>query len=385
MSDNPTQDTQSGLSNWREAPHSRWAFHHVSEIIRSQPVWRGQTSPAAPPIANDRLAAFRLMLSDGASLDLAGLLAATATDAMVVLKDGEIVYETYANGNDRDTPHILMSATKAVIGVLASSLESGGAIDLNSRVSDHLPEIAATPYAGATLRHLLDMRVGVVLDDAQQRAYDEATGWVPAPDQAPAQHAFFAGLRGPAASHGGHFRYVSANTDLLGWAIERKTGNAVANLLGQLVWAPMGGEGEAYLTTDREGAPRCTGGLCATARDLARLGQLLIDDGRRAATQALPQGLFSELVHGGDAEAWTRGEWGAQFAPIGRDMAFRSGWYAMRGDPDILFAMGIHGQNLFLDRTNRIVIAKFSSWAAPNDYRALALTHMAVREIRRVL
>ena len=385
MSDNPTQDTQSGLSNWREAPHSRWAFHHVSEIIRSQPVWRGQTSPAAPPIANDRLAAFRLMLSDGASLDLAGLLAATATDAMVVLKDGEIVYETYANGNDRDTPHILMSATKAVIGVLASSLESGGAIDLNSRVSDHLPEIAATPYAGATLRHLLDMRAGVVLDDAQQRAYDEATGWVPAPDQAPAQHAFFAGLRGPAASHGGHFRYVSANTDLLGWAIERKTGKAVANLLGQLVWAPMGGEGEAYLTTDREGAPRCTGGLCATARDLARLGQLLIDDGRRAATQALPQGLFSELVHGGDAEAWARGEWGALFAPIGRDMAFRSGWYAMHGDPDILFAMGIHGQNLFLDRPNRIVIAKFSSWAAPNDYRALALTHMAVREIRRVL
>jgi hypothetical protein len=47
--------------------------------------------------------------------------------------------------------------------------------------------------------------------------------------------------------------------------------------------------------------------------------------------------------------------------------------------------MGIHGQNLFLDRPNRIVIAKFSSWAAPNDYRALALTHMAVREIRRVL
>ncbi len=35
----------------------------------------------------------------------------TGTDAIVVLHNGQIVFESYANGNDEHTPHILMSAT----------------------------------------------------------------------------------------------------------------------------------------------------------------------------------------------------------------------------------------------------------------------------------
>jgi hypothetical protein len=54
-------------------------------------------------------------------------------------------------------------------------------------------------------------------------------------------------------------------------------------------------------------------------------------------------------------------------------------------DPKLLFAMGIHGQNLFVDRANRIVIAKVSSQNNPIDTKALPLTHMMVAEIRRCL
>lgn len=96
-------------------------------------------------------------------------------------------------------------------------------------------------------------------------------------------HAFFAGLKGFPAPTGGPFRYVSANTDLLGWAVERATGRAFPDLLGELVWVPLGAEHDAALTLDWHGAPRCAGGLCASARDLARLGQLLVDGGRRDA------------------------------------------------------------------------------------------------------
>jgi len=47
--------------------------------------------------------------------------------------------------------------------------------------------------------------------------------------------------------------------------------------------------------------------------------------------------------------------------------------------------MGIHGQNLFVDRTNRIVIAKMSSQDNRIDYPAVLLTHKAVDEFRRCL
>jgi CubicO group peptidase (beta-lactamase class C family) len=54
-------------------------------------------------------------------------------------------------------------------------------------------------------------------------------------------------------------------------------------------------------------------------------------------------------------------------------------------EPATLFAMGIHGQNLFVDRSNRIVIAKVSSQGAPIDPQAGALTRRAVAEIRGCL
>jgi hypothetical protein len=59
-------------------------------------------------------------------------------------------------------------------------------------------------------------------------------------------------------------------------------------------------------------------------------------------------------------------------------MRYRSGWYVIDDEPQILFAMGIHGQNVFVDRANRIVIAKVSSQNSPIDNQALWLTHKAV-------
>ena len=47
--------------------------------------------------------------------------------------------------------------------------------------------------------------------------------------------------------------------------------------------------------------------------------------------------------------------------------------------------MGTCGQNLFVDRTNRVVIAELSSQASPLDFQAMAITHRAVTERRRCL
>jgi len=66
-------------------------------------------------------------------------------------------------------------------------------------------------------------------------------------------------------------------------------------------------------------------------------------------------------------------------------MSYRSGWYVIKDEPRTLFAMGIHGQNLFVDRANRLVVAKFSSQVPRVDYPAWMLTHRALPEFRRVL
>jgi CubicO group peptidase (beta-lactamase class C family) len=70
------------------------------------------------------------------------------------------MYESYANGNDLHAPHILMSTTKVVIGLVAGILEHKGDIDLNTPVSTYVPQTQGTVYVNVTLRQLLDMRSG---------------------------------------------------------------------------------------------------------------------------------------------------------------------------------------------------------------------------------
>ena len=387
MSLSKTPDTPvATLANWRTAPYSRWGFRNVRALVPVAEIPHIPNSPRVLAETRRTLDGFQLKLRDGASLDFAGFLAATATDALIILRDGAIVHESYANGNDADTPHILMSATKSVVGLIAGILSARGELDIDAEVSVYVPEIAATAYRGATIRNLLDMRTGVVLDAREQQRYEAAASWDPvAPDKALGLHAFFATLSVPHAPHNGPFRYVSANTDLLGWAIERATSRRFADIASTLLWRPMGAAQSAFITTDGDGAPRCTGGLCATVRDLARLGQLIVEGGRRGDTTIVPSRWLDDIARGGDTDAWSRGEFGPNFAPISRNMSYRSGWYVMHDEPTLLFAMGIHGQNLFVDTANRMVIAKLSSQAERIDPLAMGLAHLAVGEIRRRL
>jgi hypothetical protein len=66
-------------------------------------------------------------------------------------------------------------------------------------------------------------------------------------------------------------------------------------------------------------------------------------------------------------------------------MSYRSKWYILHGAAPLVFGVGIHGQNLFVDRQAELVVAKFSSQAAPLDAPRMALTMAAVSRLRQSL
>jgi len=351
------------LANWRIAPFSRWAFHHVRELV-----------PSAD-IPNDP-ARVRALPAHPVALDLEAFLAETDTDGMAIVHRGRLVFERYGNGMTDETPHILMSVSKSMLGLLVNELQLPG----SQAATSFIPELKGTAYEGATLRHLLDMRSGIVWDEDYLATsgpiieYRKATGWNPlGPGEAPWDlRSFFQTLRqtGP---HGDAIHYVSPNSDLLGLIVERATGRRYAELMSERVWKKAGAERSAYLTLDRLGAPRAAGGMCATLRDLARVGQWLIEE--RAD--------FLAGLEQGDAGAWAAGDM-AKYYP-GMAMRYRNQWYVADGEVPLVFGMGIHGQNLFIDRANAIVIAKFSSQAVPLDPARIALTMRTVAELRKRL
>jgi CubicO group peptidase (beta-lactamase class C family) len=369
----PGSDEQVTLENWRSAPFNRWAFHHVRELI-----------PTAE-IANDRRQVWWLP-RDPVSLPV-GDLEATNTDGIVVVHRGRIVFEHYANGMTEADQHILMSVTKSVLGLVAGTLVGRGILDPDRPVADVIPELKATAYKGATVRHLLDMRAGVAYEEdywATSRPiveYRKATGWNPiGPGETPSDlRSFFTKLTRADGSHGGRFHYISPNTDLLGWIIERAAGRRYADLTSELLWRPMGAEHNAYITVDRRGAPRCAGGMCVTAGDLARVGQLIVEGGRGI----VPSQWIEDIFQNGSVDAWNAGRF-VEYFP-GLPMHYRSKWYVVRGDEPLAFALGIHGQNLFVNRGRQIVIAKLSSQAPPLNAPLIAQTMKLVDDVRNYL
>ncbi|WP_295145730.1 serine hydrolase [uncultured Reyranella sp.] len=383
-----SQNTPITLATWRTASVIATAFRTVPDFIPTARIAAAPAPSDLPEGPTADFAAFDVALAPDRHFDLPALLAATATDAFLVLQHGRIVHETYGNGLDAGTPHILMSMSKAVTGLVASLLAEAGTLDLEAPVSTLVPGIAETSWRGATLCHLLDMRAGAALDAATLAAYAAATGWEALPAGAPPADLarFFAGMAPAPGTHGGVFKYDSANTDLLGLALERATGKSYAELVSEHLWQPMGAVHDAFITVDGRGAARCSGGVCAIARDVARLGQLVLDGGRRGPRQVVPARVIDDLWTGGDAGAWRTGQFGASFGAMGLGTTrYRNGWYIVDGPPRLLFAMGIHGQNLFVVPDHGLVIVKLSSLVTPIDPPAITLAHRAVTEVARLL
>ncbi len=387
----PATQDQVTLANWRQSPFNHWAFHHVREIIPTADIPHDPARVRELKSAPQDLDRLPVAMPGGKSVPFSQFLADSSTDGIVVLHKGAVVFERYGHGMTERSPHILMSVSKSMLGLVAGVLAGQGVLDVERPVTHYVPEVARTAYTGATVRHLLDMRTGLVFDENYLAtsgpivAYRKSTNWNPLePGETPTDlRSFYSNLTEADRPHGGRFHYISVNTDLLGWVVERAAGRRFADLMSELIWQPMGAAESAYITVDRLGAPRCAGGMCTTTRDLARIGQLILERGARGTKQIIPESWIADILENGDTEAWNAGSF-VEFFP-GATMHYRAKWYVERGRAPLLSGLGIHGQNLFIDPANQIVIAKFSSQAPPLDAGLIAATGAAVSAVRKAL
>ena len=347
------------LANWRTAPFSSHAFHRVGEII---PVASIDAPGRTCDLSTDPQSIDTIVFEDqhGRERQLTQVLDATATRGLVVLRKGRIVAERYLHGYDGESPHILFSVSKSLTGALTGILVDQGRIDPGSPVTRYIPEVSGSAYADCTVRHVLDMTVSATfsesyLDQSGDFArYRRAMLWNPVePGEEPGTlHDFLASLRPAPEPHGEVFRYLSPNSDLLGWLVERASGRDFAGLLSDLIWKPMGAEARAYVTVDAIGSPRTAGGICALPRDLARFGEMM----RLEGNHILPDWWVQDIRGGGDSGPWEKGEF-YHLLPAGR---YRSQWY-QTGNPSGTFV-----RSAFMDNgCGSIPKARWSSPRCP--------------------
>lgn len=359
------------LANWRIEPFNRWSFSHVSEIVPSA-IIANNPGAVLPLSAQARdFNGIAGQTADGRRVTVAAMLAETYTDGFLVLHKGRIATESYAGALNRARPHVIFSVSKSVTGSLAGTLVTRGELDPDAPVTQYLPEVAKSAYGDATVRHVLDMTVAIdfaeeyLNPESDFMRYRRASGWnPPRPGEDPGDlRSFLAGLKRGSGDHGHAFKYVSVNSDLLGWILERAAGRPMADLLSERIWAPMGAEQPAYITVDRLGAPRNAGGISGALRDLGRFGEMMRLGGKLNGNAVIPGAWVDDILTKGDKGAWARGDM-QQFNPGG---SYRSKWYVLDHGREQFCAVGIHGQWIFIDRRAETVIVKVSSQPLPVD------------------
>ena len=376
------------LANMQKGPFNRWAFRNMRRMLPTGNVWRGDG--ATQPLQHEAvwLDDIEFEDADGATTTVGRTIETGYMDGFVVLCQGVIVTERYAEGVAPHEPHLLMSVTKSFTGSLTGILVERGLLAPDDLVTDIIPEVKGSAYEGARVRHVLDMTVGMDYDEdydnpeSDMAELDAACGWRPAIEGAPDNLRDYITTMRPAGRHGEIFHYVSTNTDLLGWILERVSGTDFATLLSREIWQPMGVGEDAYVTLDRLGAPQTDGGLCVTTRDLARFGQLHLQNGVMDGRRIIPESWIRDFQENGESAAWDRGS----FADMMPGCHYRSKWYTDLNDPHRpFFGIGIHGQMLFVDPVAGVVCARHSSHPAPAEERFFNDMERSFRAIAHAL
>lgn len=308
-------------------------FSHMDDLFLSRPLSRGD-GPVSP-----------LPQGPQATLppDVADWIAARSVTALVILKDGQIVHESYHQGTGPDDLRISWSVAKSFLSALFGIVLAEGHIDsLDDPVTKYVPALAGTAYDGTTIRHILTMSSGVAFNEDYMNFWSDINRMGRVLALGRSMDAFAASLTDRTAEPGSRWHYVSIDTHVLGMILRGATGEDIPELMGRHILAPMGLEQAPHYLADGHGVSFVLGGLNVTTRDYARFGQMIAQGGLWQDRQIVP------------------GDWvvasTTPSAPGGAGYGYQW-WIAEGASPGEVNAQGIYGQYIWIDRTRNVVIA----------------------------
>ncbi len=295
----------------------------------------------------------------GQQVNYAAWADGTFTNALLVLRDGQVVFEDYRNRMTAEATHIGFSMTKTITAMLlGQALARGEIASLDDPVSRYVPALADGAYGRATLRDVMQMRSGA---DIEER-YDFGEN----PSLAAQIHesaivrnqrrfADFAVGLGQRSQPGAQFNYATLDTAVLGWVLEAATGQRIEDLMQDRLWQPLGAGHAAHFLADGpvgEGRALNGMGFNATLRDWALLGQLMLDDGMAGGERLLPEGWVAQMT---------------AMRPTGLPADEGFPGYGLQtwqvdGEPGAYAAVGLAGQFIYVHPATRTVIVKLSHY-----------------------
>ena len=278
------------------------------------------------------------------------------TDGLIVLHNGNLLYENYWNNNSANSKHIAFSVTKSFVSALVGIALDEGLIDnIKDPITKYLPDFKGTGYEGVRIKDILQMSSGVDFNEDYADPKSDINRFGRATARGSSFRDFAKSLergREPGTYH----HYVSIDTQVLGFLLAEVTGMPLKEYLYKKIWNKIGMEDDAFFIVDNNGVEMALGGLNATLRDYAKFGELYLNRGKWNGEQVVPAS-WVDASHTTDGPHLKPGESELSSSPWGYGLQ----WW-VPGFPDTDYtASGVYNQYIYIDPLTNVVIAKTSS------------------------
>ena len=278
--------------------------------------------------------------------------------ALLVIKDGVIQVERYQYDRTADHRFLSNSMAKTVTALAIGLAHREGRIrSLDDRAETYAPKLAGTLYGDTTVRNLLRMASGAKFEEIYNGKDDLARyGAASARDGAAGGAKVITERLYP---QGTVFNYASAETDMLALVLQGATGETLSSYLQTRLWEPMGAQSAGLWRTDSTGLERASGNFNATARDYARLGVLLANDGRRSDRPDLGEIIPRDFLL--EATDWNQHP--PAFAPKKATPYYGYGYqvWTFPGAQRRFALLGVYGQAIFVDPSQKLVLVHLAA------------------------
>ncbi|TAI62625.1 serine hydrolase, partial [Bradyrhizobium sp. Leo170] len=290
------------------------------------------------------------------------------TRAVIILKDGRIVAERYAEGIGVDTPLLGFSATKSVMSAFAGILVRKGALTLDQPAPVTAWQGAGDPRRAITMEHLLRHTAGLALGSSLQASLASALEPVNRMKFLEPDMAVYAESMPLETAPGTAWNYHDGNTIILARLIRDAVGGTPADMMRfarSELFAPLG---MRHVTLEFDAAGNeGSSQMLASARDWARFGLLYLNDGVVGGKRILPEGWVNYSATP-TRNAWVgygAGFWTNQGDSLGATYRVGHGW-----PRDAFFAKGTIGQYVIIVPSERLVVVRLGrspNWPPEGD------------------
>ncbi|MDE6365685.1 MAG: beta-lactamase family protein [Lachnospiraceae bacterium] len=338
-------------------------FQHTPEI---QPTKRIRTGEDVFQFLQEN----HMRLAEGFSYEdvyypTADFIENTKTTAMIVIKEDVIKYENYFMGGDEDTLFSSNSMGKSFVSALMGIAVAEGHVgSVEDPLGKYIPEFVGTALEYIPVRACLQMTSGIAFDeDTDMNGFSMKTLMGTPAMKVIAKY-------GVQEAPYTYRRYQSINTEILGKVITNATGRSLAEYMEEKLWKKIDPAKDAYWTLSN-GSELAMGGLSVSLRDYARFARLYLNEGSYNGEQILPRAWVRDSL---DISA----EYSKPGANHDADNAIGYGyqWWVPEGNEGEFMAIGVYGQWIYVNPTNRVIIVKTS--ADPNFMeKGYELKHVA--------